>query len=89
LPSAWSSMKWANCCPYLVKHWWDDRGYFVWDVYKVGACSRDIEPGSEGSYEKSQECSDQTNYGRGQRLFLQSAPVRGPGFDLPVDGAAE
>lgn len=50
--------------PVLVKHWWDERGYYVWDVYKVGDCKRDIEAGVEGSYEKSQECSEQTMYGR-------------------------
>ena len=54
----------GSLVPVQVKHWWDERGYYTWDVYKVGACGREIEPDSEGSYEKSQECSDDTMFGR-------------------------
>ncbi len=54
----------GSLVPVHVKHWWDERGYYTWDVYKVGACGREIEPDSEGSYEKSQECSDDTMFGR-------------------------
>lgn len=50
--------------PVLVKHWWDSRGYYTWDVYKIGECSREIEPDSEGSYEKSQECNDAAMFGK-------------------------
>jgi hypothetical protein len=50
--------------PVLVKRWWDTRGYFTWDVYKVGECAREIEPDSEGSYEKSAECNDDSMYGQ-------------------------
>ena len=49
--------------PVLVKQWWDNRGYYTWDIYKVGDCTRAIEPESEGSYEKSQECREQVMYG--------------------------
>lgn len=50
--------------PVFVKHWWDDRGYFDWDVYMIGDCIRYIEESSEGSYEKAQECSDEDMYGK-------------------------
>lgn len=63
--------------PVLVKHWWDDRGYYVWDVYKVGDCARDIEEGADGSYEKSQECSDQTTYGRVDGFSCNRRPFKG------------
>jgi len=63
--------------PVLVKHWWDDRGYFVWDVYKIGACERPIESESEGSYEKSQECSDQTAYGMTNGFSCNRRPFKG------------
>lgn len=49
--------------PVLVKQWWDPRGYNTWDIYRVGDCPRTIEPDSEGSYEKSQECRDKLMYG--------------------------
>jgi hypothetical protein len=63
--------------PVLVKHWWDDRGYFVWDVYKIGNCERPIESESEGSYEKSQECSEQKNYGLPNGFSCNRRPFKG------------
>ena len=63
--------------PVLVKHWWDDRGYYVWDVYKIGNCTREIEAGAEGSYEKSQECSDQSMYGRPAGFSCNRRPFKG------------
>lgn len=63
--------------PVLVKHWWDNRGYYVWDVYQVGACKREIEPESEGSYEKSQECSDIEMYGHGTGFSCSRRPFKG------------
>ena len=60
--------------PVLVKQWWDDRGYYTWDVYKVGDCSRTIEPGAEGSYEKSQDCSDTKMYGATTGFFCSRRP---------------
>jgi hypothetical protein len=50
--------------PVVVKRFWDPRGYYRWDIEKVGSCSRDIEPASYGSYEKSAECKDVKNNGR-------------------------
>lgn len=49
--------------PVRVEHWWDNRGYYRWDVYQIGACDRTIEPDTEGSYEKSQECDDNQAFG--------------------------
>jgi hypothetical protein len=63
--------------PVLVKHWWDNRGYYVWDVYQVGQCKREIEPDSEGSYEKSQECSDVEMYGHGTGFSCSRRPFKG------------
>src|SRR5262249_19615629 len=42
--------------PVHVKQWWDERGYYRWDIYQIGDCTRSIDPDAEGSYEKSQEC---------------------------------
>ena len=50
--------------PVFVKHWWDERGYFAWDVYMIGDCERYIEESSAGSYEKVQECTDDDMYGK-------------------------
>lgn len=50
--------------PVRVKQWWDEHGYFRWDIYQLGDCTRAIEPEAEGSYEKSQECSEVVQYGR-------------------------
>jgi hypothetical protein len=66
----------GSLVPVQVKHWWDDRGYYTWDVYKVGDCTRDIEPESEGSYEKSQECSDDTMYGRTAGFSCSRRPFK-------------
>ena len=63
--------------PVLVKHWWDNRGYYVWDVYQVGDCARAIEFGVEGSYEKSQECTDQVMYGRTSGFSCNRRPFKG------------
>jgi hypothetical protein len=66
----------GSLVPVQVKHWWDDRGYYVWDVYKVGECSREIEPDSEGSYEKSQECNDQAMFGRNVGFECSRRPFK-------------
>lgn len=63
--------------PVLVKHWWDNRGYYVWDVYQVGECKREIEPDSEGSYEKSQECSDVEAYAHPIGFSCSRRPFKG------------
>ncbi len=53
----------GQALPVNVVHWWDSRGYYVWDVESVGACRREVEPTSEGSFEKSQECHDVQSHG--------------------------
>ncbi len=60
--------------PVLVKQWWDDRGYYTWDVYQVGDCARAIEPSSEGSYEKSQECRTRAMYGENAAFTCSRRP---------------
>jgi len=59
-----------------VKQWWDDRGYYKWDIYQIGDCTREIEPDSEGSYEKSQECSEVKAYGRVQGFECMRRPEK-------------
>ncbi|MDB4945799.1 MAG: hypothetical protein JWP97_5333 [Labilithrix sp.] len=49
--------------PVYVRHWWDERGYYRWDIERLGDCWREIEPDSVGSYEKGQECKETTNHG--------------------------
>jgi hypothetical protein len=49
--------------PVYVRHWWDDRGYYRWDIERMGDCWRDIEPDAVGSYEKGQDCKDVENQG--------------------------
>lgn len=49
--------------PVYVRHWWDDRGFYRWDIERMGDCWRAIEPDSVGSYEKGQECKDVENFG--------------------------
>jgi hypothetical protein len=44
--------------PVHVRHFWDARGYYRWDVEQVGDCKREVEIAAPGSYEKGQECSD-------------------------------
>lgn len=53
----------GDALPVAVRHWWDSRGYYVWDVERVGECRREIEPATEGSFEKSQECHDVQAHG--------------------------
>ena len=66
----------GSVLPVLVKHWWDNRGYYTWDVYKIGDCTREIEADSEGSYEKSQECSDSTMYGQNTGFECSRRPFK-------------
>jgi hypothetical protein len=49
--------------PVYVRHWWDDRGYYRWDIERLGDCWHAIEPNAVGSYEKGQECRPTKNYG--------------------------
>lgn len=62
--------------PVLVRHFWDNRGYFRWDIERVGDCERAIEKDSEGSYEKSQECHDVVQYGKTVGFECNRTPFR-------------
>jgi hypothetical protein len=62
--------------PVVVRHWWDDRGYFTWDIEQVGDCPRTIEPESVGSYEKGQECHDVANQGHKMGFSCSRKPFR-------------
>jgi hypothetical protein len=41
-----------------VQRFGDGRGYYRWDVTRIGECERPMQPDAEGSYEKSAECTD-------------------------------
>ena len=56
-------MELGESLPVHVRHWWDSRGFYTWDIEQVGVCRRDIEPASEGSFERSQECRDVLAHG--------------------------
>lgn len=62
--------------PVQVKRFWDVRGYYRWDIEKLGDCSRAIEPSSYGSYEKSAECKDVVNHGRTIGFECSRKPFR-------------
>lgn len=47
----------------VVDRFWDSRGYYRWEVVKVGECDRPMQIDAEGSYEKSQECDDVMHHG--------------------------
>lgn len=64
----------GSLVPVQVLQWWDQRGYYTWDIYRVGECSRRIEPGAEGSYEKSQECREETMHGARTGFFCSRRP---------------
>jgi len=49
--------------PVEVVHYWDTHGFYRWDVYRVGDCTRDVEPDSEGTFDKSQHCTTHKMYG--------------------------
>lgn len=60
--------------PVRVQHRWDSRGYYTWDLFQIGDCSRPIEEGAEGSYEKSQECRDEVAYGKANGFYCSRRP---------------
>ena len=68
--------KLGSLVPVLVRQWWDDRGYYTWDVYQVGECTREIQPYSEGSYEKSQDCRPLVMYGEHAGFSCSRRPFK-------------
>jgi hypothetical protein len=59
-----------------VKHFWDGRGFYRWDVEEIGGCARPIEDGTEGSYERSQECQSITHFGRESGFDCSRRPFK-------------
>jgi hypothetical protein len=62
--------------PVQVVHAWDSRGYYSWDLSKVGDCKHDIDWEAEGSYEKSQECSEDKEHGEVSGFKCSRRPVK-------------
>lgn len=50
--------------PVVALHWFDPRGYYRWDIERLGDCKHRIEERTPGSYEKGQECRDILQYTR-------------------------
>ena len=62
--------------PVIVKHFWDPRGYYRWDIEKMGECDRPIEPQSPGSYEKGQACTEVTQFGHKSGFSCSRKPFK-------------
>ena len=73
--------------PVYVRHWWDDRGYYRWDIERMGDCWRDDRarlgrlvregPGVQGRREPRLQ----------GRLHVQPQAVPRAREALPLDGA--
>lgn len=66
----------GDAIPVRVVQWWDSRGFFTWDVYRVGDCEHPVEPESEGSFELSQECRESRAYGLSNGFVCSRRPHR-------------
>lgn len=62
--------------PVKVVHFWDGLGFYRWDIEQLGDCTRVIDPGSPGSYEKSQECAPYNLFDRSQGFECSRRPFR-------------
>ena len=62
--------------PVHVVHAWDSRRYYKWDLSKVGDCDHEIDWEAEGSYEKSQECSQDVEHGEPSGFKCSRRPVK-------------
>jgi hypothetical protein len=67
-------MKVQDYVPVVVLHWWDARGYYRWDIEKLGDCAHRIEDRTPGSYERGQECRDVTHYTRKAGFICSRKP---------------
>ena len=67
----------GDFAPVVVRHFWDPRGYYRWDIERIGDCARVVEPDSYGSYEKSRECKDIVNHGQTVGFDCSRKPYRG------------
>lgn len=66
----------GDYAPVVVRHFWDERGYYRWDIERFGDCMRAVEPNSYGSYEKSRECKDVVNQGKTVGFDCSRKPYR-------------
>ena len=66
----------GDMVPVYVTHFWDERGFYRWDIERMGDCWRAIEPDSPGSYEKGQECRDVKNQGYTTGFTCSRKPFR-------------
>ncbi len=66
----------GDMVPVYVTHFWDERGFYRWDIERMGDCWRPIEPDSPGSYEKGQECRDVKNQGFTTGFTCSRKPFR-------------
>ena len=66
----------GDTVPVYVTHFWDERGFYRWDIERMGDCWRAIEPDSPGSYEKGQECKDVSNHGFKSGFSCSRKPFR-------------
>ena len=66
----------GDTVPVYVRHYWDERGFYRWDVERLGDCWRPVEPDSPGSFEKGQECQDVLNNGAKSGFTCSRKPFR-------------
>ena len=66
----------GDIVPVYVRHWWDERGYYRWDIERMGECWHEIEPDSPGSFEKGQECKGVANHGVSAGFKCSRKPFR-------------
>ena len=66
----------GDMVPVYVSHFWDERGFYRWDIERMGDCWRIIEPDSPGSYEKGQECKNVRNHGFKSGFNCSRKPFR-------------
>ena len=62
--------------PVKIVHFWDELGFYRWDIEQLGECSRRVDPAMPGSYEKSQECTPYDLAGREQGFDCSRRPFR-------------
>lgn len=55
---------------------WDPHGFYTWEVDRVGDCRRDPDGGSDGSYEKSQECREVKLQGITNGFYCNKRPEK-------------
>jgi hypothetical protein len=51
-----SRYKVGDTVPVKVRHHWDAAGFYDWDIYEMGGCSRPPDPDDEASFDEVKEC---------------------------------